>query len=145
MKDIKAFKTMSFHSKMPSNAGSRTNSNLKSRLALRSKTWGFKGDDIKLKSSQEERTVKVKIYKIVDKIGKFLNLGHLVLFMRMVLVDFMTPIAINITFLHSTSYASIANWLIALSIISIYILVWVYGCTIMRKTDIFLVKKSRNP
>ena len=131
--------SISRFSKKPSFAGAFE------RRAFRSRTWAFIGEKLNFKKIKKGgRTLKVKIYEVVDKISQFLNIGHLVLLMRMALVDFMIPIAINVYFLHGTSFAVALNWAFSCLILALYGILYFYGWTVMRKTDIFIVKKFKN-
>lgn len=125
--------------KRPSEAGARF------KTTVRSRTIGFAGEKLKLQRlNQNRNAIRVFIYEIVDKISKFLNLGHLVLMLRMALVDFMIPVAINVYFLYGQSFAIALNWMFSCFILTIYGVLFIYGWTVMKNTDIFLVKKYKN-
>ena len=128
------------YSKKPSFAGAP------SKMAKRSMTWGFEGDRISFKNRKKnQNTAIAKIYKLVDTLSKFLKLGHLVLLMRMALVDFMIPVSINIYFLYGFTFGIGLNWTFCILILALYGILLFYGFTVMKNTDIFLVKKSENP
>jgi hypothetical protein len=82
--------------------------------------------------------------KFLAKASGYLNVAHMVLLMRMALVDFMIPIAINFYFLSDLGPVSTLNWLFSFTIFAGYMVLFIYGFTIIYKTKSSLVQKGKD-
>lgn len=120
--------------KKPSFSGG---SNFYGRRHLRSYTLGTSNsrNNPYRRSRSIRKDVTIKLFKFMDRLSKYLNLAHLVLLMRMALVDFMIPIMINLYFLHNFRFASGLNWIFCITVMSIYSILLYYGWMVMKSVD----------